>query len=333
MAGSNSETSPRKTTEGSLSVFRGIFVRLLFTAHATLCVSKVAFFVEQPYIWFFMFLLVVLYIEFFVVILQRKEWNWYSITVLCHLLIIIPVLWILELNFLESRLAIRLSDDDDCGLVDDESVDNKTIAFIAVFGLENNGENWSLILQQLLIIVLIVGHWILPRGEMTNNEHSQLLLVYVGSGADLLEFSVEGLRLDEIQCNTSTIYAILVIWTCGLLQFTMPLTRTSAPAEEHNGEFACAKYRPKLCRICVDKFWGTEIWAILVIMLFQDGPFLGVRLYLLFYKQVANEFLIFFTCKNIITIVLQLKRIRILLNKRLNKIVDKVVIGYMVKII
>ncbi|XP_071962417.1 transmembrane protein 26-like [Antedon mediterranea] len=311
MAGSISGKVLKKTVI-SRQFGQGLLARLIFTAHATMCVYQVAFFVEEPYIWFFMFLLGAMYVEFiFVAVIRKgKEWKWFFSCVLCYLLVVIPVLWILELDVLYSRLEIRTTDDDDCGILN-PPVDNRTIDFILVLGLEGTGENWSLILQQLLIFVLIMGRWILPRGKLTNNEHSQLLLVYVGSGADILEFAAEGLRLDGIRCNKTIIYAILVIWTGSLFQFTLPLTKTARNPVKNSAINNLIKQKESVAKCC-----GTEIWAILVSIVVQDGPFLGVRLYLLLYKKVINELLLFFTCKNILTIVLQLKRMRILFMQR-----------------
>lgn len=50
-------------------------------------------------------------------------------------------------------------------------------------------------LQQQLIFVLILGRWMLPKGKLTRDQLSQLLLVYIGIAADILEFSTEGLKV------------------------------------------------------------------------------------------------------------------------------------------
>lgn len=36
--------------------------------------------------------------------------------------------------------------------------------------------------------MLIVGRWILPKGSISHDQLSQLLLVYVGTAADIVEF-------------------------------------------------------------------------------------------------------------------------------------------------
>ena len=62
-----------------------------------------------------------------------------------------------------------------------------------------------MIIEQLLMLLLIIGRWMLPKvrkttrykklssvvtvqGEMTRDELAQLLLCYIGTAADIIEF-------------------------------------------------------------------------------------------------------------------------------------------------
>lgn len=40
---------------------------------------------------------------------------------------------------------------------------------------------WITLIEQFLMLVLIVGRWMLPKGDLTRDQLSQLLLVYIGS--------------------------------------------------------------------------------------------------------------------------------------------------------
>lgn len=44
------------------------------------------------------------------------------------------------------------------------------------------------LLEQLLLLLLILGRWILPKGELTHDQLSELLLVYIATAADIVEF-------------------------------------------------------------------------------------------------------------------------------------------------
>lgn len=49
-------------------------------------------------------------------------------------------------------------------------------------------ENWVLAIEQLLLFLLIIGRWMLPKGDLSRDQLSQLLLVYIGTAADIIEF-------------------------------------------------------------------------------------------------------------------------------------------------
>ena len=55
-----------------------------------------------------------------------------------------------------------------------------------------------IIIEQFLMLVLIIGRWMLPKGDMTRDQLAQLLLVYIGTAADIIEFfdsfKVRGLK-------------------------------------------------------------------------------------------------------------------------------------------
>lgn len=49
-------------------------------------------------------------------------------------------------------------------------------------------EQWVRALEQVLLLLLICGRWMLPKGKLTHDQLSQLLLVYIGTAADIVEF-------------------------------------------------------------------------------------------------------------------------------------------------
>ena len=38
------------------------------------------------------------------------------------------------------------------------------------------------------MLILIIGRWMLPKGDMTRDQLAQLLLIYIGTAADIIEF-------------------------------------------------------------------------------------------------------------------------------------------------
>ncbi|XP_070579220.1 transmembrane protein 26-like [Ptychodera flava] len=164
---------------------------------------------------------------------------------------------------------------------------------------------WVLALEQFLMCILIVGRWFLPKGDMTREQLSTLLLVYIGMASDILEFVLEGLKEPEVKCNVTLVYVILSIWSLSMLQFAIVLT---ASGERDN---------VKTKRCCA---WNTEIRGILITSFMQDAPFLVVRLLLLIHYRVVNHMMLFFTCKNSVMLMLQSYRLIVIITENQNSV-------------
>jgi len=77
-----------------------------------------------------------------------------------------------------------------------------------------------------LIIGIIIGRWLLPRGEITRDQLSALLLGYVGTAADILEL-FEVLQEEVVQQEAQVTFAVLGVYTWSLLQFCLVTTATT----------------------------------------------------------------------------------------------------------
>ncbi len=54
--------------------------------------------------------------------------------------------------------------------------------------IEVDEDTLVVLIEQLLMLILIIGRWMLPKGDLTRDQLSQLLLVYIGTAADIIEF-------------------------------------------------------------------------------------------------------------------------------------------------
>lgn len=77
-----------------------------------------------------------------------------------------------------------------------------------------------------LIIGMIIGRWLLPRGEITRDQLSALLLGYVGTAADILEL-FEVLDEQAVSTDQQVTHAVLGVYTWSLLQFCLVTTATT----------------------------------------------------------------------------------------------------------
>ncbi|KAJ6661560.1 hypothetical protein lerEdw1_013799 [Lerista edwardsae] len=161
---------------------------------------------------------------------------------------------------------------------------------------------WMLCLHQTFLLLLIIGRWLLPiGGEITRDQLSQLLLMFVGTAADILEFTSETLEIENVRTNRTLVYAILAVWTWSMLQFPLDL------AVQHVG--CCPSGSSKRVFSLLLCKHSADLWNIGISLFIQDGPFLVVRLILMGYFQVITQMLVFFTAKNILIVMLQLYRL------------------------
>ena len=94
------------------------------------------------------------------------------------------------------------------------------------FGDINSSTLAKQICELGLIIGLIIGRWLLPRGEITRDQLSALLLGYVGTAADILEL-FEVLQEEVVQQEEQVTLAVLGVYTWSLLQFCLVTTATT----------------------------------------------------------------------------------------------------------
>lgn len=170
-------------------------------------------------------------------------------------------------------------------------------------------DDWVKILEQLLLLVLIIGRWLLPKGEITREQLSQLLLVYIGMAADIIEL-FEAFKEKEVRYNRQLTLIILSLWTASLLQFCFVLS--AAKARKSRPSFTKQPSRSSIsdsgrCFTC-----RSEILSIMTTIILQDGSFLVLRMMLIFRYNVVSYTNIFFTAKNTLVNVLQLYRLVVL---------------------
>ncbi|VVC87641.1 unnamed protein product [Leptidea sinapis] len=149
---------------------------------------------------------------------------------------------------------------------------------------------WVTLIEQFLMLTLIVGRWLLPKGDLTRDQLSQLLLVYIGTAADIIEF-FDSFKDEKVATEKVLVLLTLAIWSWSLVQFTVVLTATksrksrgTAHRSDMNSSRACC------CSI--------EVCAIIMNIALQDAPFLAFRLLIIAHYKIINYMNIFFTCKN-----------------------------------
>lgn len=88
-----------------------------------------------------------------------------------------------------------------------------------------DAETWVTLIEQFLMLILIIGRWLLPKGDLTRDQLSQLLLVYIGTAADIIEF-FDSFKDNKIAGDPILVFLTLGIWSWSLIQFTVVLSAT-----------------------------------------------------------------------------------------------------------
>ncbi|XP_018552553.1 transmembrane protein 26 [Lates calcarifer] len=302
---------------GLITFTCAIVTRALFILVALVGVLRVTWVKNDTTYWFLTFLFLPLVVEMIVTLKSRKgqDYKWFSPPIFLFLVSIIPSIWLLELHHQQNKTSDpqcrNLSSWDN---LRDEITLNKTMGNstsyqdylknIEVLFSAVCPNNWILALHQVLLILLIVGKWLLPLGGgVTRDELSQLLLIFVGTAADILEFTSETLS-DVKENSPELVYIILAVWTWSMLQFPLHLAVVNSTP---SGEGEDGVQEPSLLAR-----HSTDMWNIVEALFIQDGPFLVVRLTVMTYFGVLHQMLVFFAIKNFLVVILNLYRFAVI---------------------
>ncbi len=83
------------------------------------------------------------------------------------------------------------------------------------------------IVEQFLLVVLIVGRWMLPKGVITREQLSQILLAYLAIASDIVEL-FDVFKESAVVRHPHLRYIVLATWTLSLFQFPFVLTTSKA---------------------------------------------------------------------------------------------------------
>ncbi|CAH2064995.1 unnamed protein product, partial [Iphiclides podalirius] len=277
-----------------LATIKAVITRLVFACHGIIAIWQVTLFKDSIEYWYLASPILLLIIEgvFTLTIKDNQEWKWFCPSVFIYLGLVVPAIWLLELH----KVDLRLQKKANLTYIETE---------IPLPGATKiPTDMWVTLIEQFLMLTLIVGRWLLPKGDLTRDQLSQLLLVYIGTAADIIEF-FDSFKDEKVATEKVLVLLTLAIWSWSLMQFTVVLTATksrktrgTAHRSDMNTSRACC------CSI--------EVCAIIMNIALQDAPFLAFRLLIIAHYKIINYMNIFFTCKNTLVILLQIYRLYVL---------------------
>ena len=158
----------------------------------------------------------------------------------------------------------------------------------------------------------------MPKGEVSHDQLSQLLFVYIGIASDIMDLFILFNESYVIRDDTIT-YIILAAWSFSLVQFTLVLTATKGAKTRAVGTVPLSdNSNPEDadggCKCC-----ETEVWSILTAMFMQDAPFLAIRLYVMIKNRTLTYGILFYTFKNALILGMQLYRLGVVMGNHYGK--------------
>lgn len=171
----------------------------------------------------------------------------------------------------------------------------------------------------------------MPKGKLTRDELSQLLLINMASAADIIEF-FDIININAVSYDKKMITYVLVLWSWSLLQF--PLNTAVAfdkliagdepkPAQPTVGRLSSLpSYIVKRMSLNiyerefeeeenVKPAFG-EFASITVGLLLQDAPYLVMRLFIISYYKTFGYMIVFLAVKNGLFFILEVYRLCVL---------------------
>ncbi|XP_031841171.2 transmembrane protein 26 [Nomia melanderi] len=306
-----------------LATVKAIITRLVFASHGFIAIWQVTTFKKNPLFWYLSCPILLLFLEgiFTLTIKENQEWKWFCPSVFLYLSSVVPAIWLLELDKVDRRLKafesnVNISENLDLANLAAKDLKHLEEALgvnIHLPDIQISTETWVTLIEQFLMLVLIIGRWMLPKGDLTRDQLSQLLLVYIGTAADIIEF-FDSFKEDRIAREPVLVYLTLGIWAWSLMQFTVVLTATKSRKSRLSSGNAVKKRVHSETSCC-----SIDVWGIALNMILQDGPFLAFRLILIIHYRIVSYMNIFFTCKNTLVILLQLYRLYVVQTENKSK--------------
>ena len=173
----------------TLQSMKSLFTRIVFICHGFTSLYILYFNGGNTKLWSLMLPLSLLLIEAIYTIGYRKgrECKYFWLSGFLYILTIVPIIWIIELELVDEKLNTKHSVNIKLTLSNTTSQPElqESNAFFKAISLSNDLVRKK-VCEIGIIIGLIGGRWLMPRGDLTRDQLSTLLLGYVSTSADIL---------------------------------------------------------------------------------------------------------------------------------------------------
>ena len=169
-------------------------------------------------------------------------------------------------------------------------------------------------LELSLLLLIIVGRWVLPKGVTSRSNLSQLLLVYMSIASDIVDL-LTIFNEEQVLSSQRMLLATLIVLSWSLLQFATNMAAASKNNRSaHLDSFRHAMKRRRRRRMFslypMQRLFENDAWYLYEINLMSCSAIqLALRLVAVIKFDVRSYSTLFFTCKNGIILFLQFYRL------------------------
>lgn len=155
----------------------------------------------------------------------------------------------------------------------------------------------------------------MPKGGLNREQLSQLLLTYLGLGADILDI-LQLIREKKVNAHATVAIVGLCLFCWTITQFTIVLTQEEpAPKSQKTSitdkSLSLSDVKMHKMALCS----SNEVQNFLITVAMHDGPLLVYRVYVVILLGEVTDSIVFFIFKNILKLTLETYRLGALLYK------------------
>jgi len=179
-------------------------------------------------------------------------------------------------------------------------------------------------LELSLLLLIIIGRWVLPKGVTSRSNLSQLLLIYMSIASDIVDL-LTIFNEEQVLYSERMLVAILIVLSWSLLQFATNMAATGKNNRSTNLDSfrqVMKKHhrrRRMLSLFPNQRLFESDAWYFYEINLMScSASQLALRLVAVIKFDVRSYSTLFFTCKNGIILFLQFYRLIAILTENEN---------------
>lgn len=200
---------------------KALLPRFLFILHGFICTEFIVWSEKDSRYWWLLSCLGIIVIEGILNVLLNdgKEFHWFCPSAFLYCIVLIIPLTALRLTQMNTLMGV--------GKVRTFNASDPTDHFTTDFLFRGKSYSQRIsFIEQTGMGALIIGRWALPKGTISKEQFLQIVLIYIGTAADILELSEiydEDIGSMQHPMILGVYYGTISVWALSISQFAMTI--------------------------------------------------------------------------------------------------------------